>query len=75
MNNLEGFAKLILAAGVLIILVGAFLLLAAKLSGAGFKMPGDIFYRGKNFSFYFPIVTCLVISLLFSVLFNIFFRR
>ncbi|MDR1615746.1 MAG: DUF2905 domain-containing protein [Syntrophomonadaceae bacterium] len=75
MNNLEGLAKLILAAGVLIVFVGAFLLLAVKLSGGSFKLPGDIFYQGKNFSFYFPVVTCLVISLLLSLLFNIFFRR
>ncbi len=35
------------------------------------KLPGDISYQGENSSFYFPIVTCIVLSIVLTVLFNL----
>jgi len=42
--------------------------------GKGFRLPGDIFIQKGNFSFGFPIVTCIVISILLTIILN-FFRR
>jgi hypothetical protein len=35
-------------------------------------VPGDIFIKGKNFTFYFPVVTCLIFSVILSLIFFIF---
>ena len=50
------------------------LLLAPKIPFLG-RLPGDIHLRGKNWSFSFPIVTCIVISVVLTLLLNLFSRR
>ncbi len=40
-----------------------------------FRLPGDIVIRKGNFVFFFPIVTSLILSLIFTLIINIFFRR
>ena len=55
--------KLLVALGLLLVVVGAILLLGPKLPGLRLgRLPGDIVYRGRNTTFYFPIVTCLLLS-------------
>ncbi|HEY2363104.1 MAG TPA: DUF2905 domain-containing protein [Candidatus Angelobacter sp.] len=61
--------KALLVLGGVIILVGVMLLLAGKFNLPLGKLPGDIVYRGKNSVFYFPIVTCIVISVVLSLIF------
>ena len=61
--------KMLLLLGGVIILVGAVLLLAGKLNVPLGRLPGDITYRGKNTTVYFPIVTCIVISIVLSLIF------
>ena len=39
------------------------------------RLPGDIVYRSKNVTFYFPVVTCVLLSLLLTLLFSFFRRR
>jgi hypothetical protein len=51
--------------GLVIAAVGAIWLLAPYISWLG-KLPGDIAVEGKEFRFYFPIVTCIVVSLLLT---------
>jgi hypothetical protein len=63
---------LILIGGVLIF-IGALLTLGGKLPWLG-RLPGDIVIHRDNFTFYFPIVTSIVISVVLSLLF-MFFRR
>jgi len=53
------FGLVLVAAGVLVILAGR---LPIKLG----RLPGDIYIRGKGTSFYFPLTTCLLISLALS---------
>jgi hypothetical protein len=67
--------KLLLVLGGVIVLVGVVLLLAGRFNLPLGRLPGDIVYRGKNTVFYFPIVTCIVISVLLSLLFWIFGRH
>lgn len=42
--------------------------------GKGFRLPGDIFVQKGNFSFGFPVVTCIVLSIVLTILLNIFRR-
>jgi ribose/xylose/arabinose/galactoside ABC-type transport system permease subunit len=66
--------KMLLVLGGVIILVGAALLLSGRFNLPLGRLPGDIVYRGKNSVFYFPIVTCIVISVVLSLLFWLFGR-
>lgn len=75
MNNLENMAKILLITGAFILLAGFIMLILSKFTVTGFRLPGDIFYKGEKYSVYFPIVTCLVISFILTVLLNLFFRR
>ncbi len=59
--------KLLLVLGGVIVLVGAALMLAGRFNLPLGRLPGDITYRGKNTVFYFPIVTCIVISVVLSL--------
>jgi hypothetical protein len=61
--------KLLLVVGGVIILVGAGMLLAGRFNLPLGRLPGDIVYRGKNSVFYFPIVTCILISVVLSLIF------
>jgi hypothetical protein len=58
--------KLLIAAGGLLILIGAIVLLAGRANIPLGRLPGDISYRGKNTAFFFPITTCIVLSVLLS---------
>jgi len=66
--------KLLLVLGGVIVLVGAALLIAGRLNLPLGRLPGDIVYRGKNSVFYFPLTTCIVISVVLSLLFWLFGR-
>lgn len=74
MGPFEDFGKGLIILGLLIALVGLGLALLPKIPYLG-KLPGDIFIRKGNFSFYFPIVTCLFLSLLLSLLFSLILKR
>lgn len=68
--------KLLIILGVILIIAG--LLFIYKVPIPLGKLPGDIVIttpKGKNIQFYFPIVTCIILSILFSFLYFIFFDR
>jgi len=75
MTNFEGIAKLLIMAGLLLLLTGGALFVLSKFNIFGTRLPWDIFYRGEKVTFFFPIGTCLVISVILTVLLNLFFRR
>jgi hypothetical protein len=55
--------KMILILGVVLVVVGLVVMAGSKISFLGLgRLPGDIAYKGKNFSFYFPVVTCILLS-------------
>lgn len=60
--------KALLVLGGIIFLVGAVLLLAGRFNLPLGRLPGDIVYRGKNTAFYFPLTTCIVISVVLSLI-------
>lgn len=59
--------KLLILFGGVLVLVGIVVVLAGRANLPLGRLPGDIVYRGKNTSFYFPIMTCIVISVLLSL--------
>ncbi len=63
--------KLLILLGVFIILIGVLLLVGEKIPWIG-RLPGDIIVRKKNFTFYFPIVTSILISIILTLLFTLF---
>ena len=72
MDPLREVGKPLLVFGVVLLAVGAVLLLGARPGGLPFRLgrlPGDIVYQGRNTTFYFPIVTCLVLSLALTLIF------
>ena len=65
--------RLLILFGLALAAVGGLLVLAGKLPWLG-KLPGDIYYKGDHVTFYFPLVTCLLISVVLSLLFYLFRR-
>jgi hypothetical protein len=58
--------KMLIVFGGIMVLLGIVVVLAGRTSLPLGRLPGDIVYRGKNTTFYFPIVTCIVLSLALS---------
>jgi hypothetical protein len=76
-DPLRDLGRSLLIFGVLLVLVGAFFYFGAKPPFRLGKLPGDIVHRGEHSTFYFPIVTCLILSAALSLLCWLFsrFRR
>jgi hypothetical protein len=62
--------KTLIIIGILILILGLFWPLAKEIPFG--RLPGDISVKGEKYSFYFPIVTCIVISIIVSLFFKIF---
>ncbi len=71
--DLSGVGKVLLVVAALIALVGVVMILAGR--GLIPRLPGDIAIRRNNWSFYFPLGTSIVVSLILTVLLNLFLRR
>lgn len=69
--------KAFLSLGLLLAVIGGVLLIASRFGLPLGRLPGDISYRGKNVSFFFPIGTSILISVVLSVIFYLIsrFRR
>jgi uncharacterized protein YybS (DUF2232 family) len=65
--------KSLIIFGIIIALLGCILMLSGKLPWLG-RLPGDINIRRENFSFHFPLTTCIIISIIVSFLLYIFRR-
>jgi Protein of unknown function (DUF2905) len=77
MEPLRELGKLLLVFGALMLAAGALLVFGARLPFRLGRLPGDIAYHGRNTTFYFPIVTCLVLSVALTVILWLlsYFRR
>jgi hypothetical protein len=77
MEPLRELGRALLFFGALLILLGALLYFGNKFPLRLGKLPGDIVHRGEHTTFYFPIVTCLLLSAALSFLLWLFsnFRR
>ena len=70
MSNFEPFGKLLILGGVFIVVLGLLLTFWNRIPFLG-KLPGDIFLQKGNSQFFFPIVTSLVISAVFTIIINL----
>jgi hypothetical protein len=68
MDPLRELGRTLLFFGGLLVLVGVLLYLGGKLPFRLGRLPGDVVHRGEHTTFYFPIVTCLVLSAALSLL-------
>jgi uncharacterized membrane protein YidH (DUF202 family) len=67
-------ARMMIVAGLVLALVGFAVYAAGRWGGNSWRMPGDIVVQRKNFTFYFPVVTSIVVSVVLSLLFYLFRR-
>jgi hypothetical protein len=67
MDPFRELGKLLLVAGIVMAAVGALFLLGGRLPFRLGRLPGDIAYQGRHGSFYFPVVTCIVLSVAFTL--------
>jgi hypothetical protein len=70
---MTGLGKALIYFGLILVVVGVILSFAGKLPWLG-QLPGDISIQRERFSFYFPITTCILISVLITLVLY-FFRR
>jgi hypothetical protein len=68
---MHGLGKLIFFFGVVLVLVGGLLMVMPKIPFLG-RLPGDILIKRDHFSFYFPLTTCIVISVVLTLIFRLF---
>jgi hypothetical protein len=67
---MEGLGKVLLIVGGIIVILGLILVFSHHIPFLG-KLPGDIFVKKDGFSFYFPIVTLLILSILITIIVNV----
>ncbi|MEO0184401.1 MAG: DUF2905 domain-containing protein [candidate division WOR-3 bacterium] len=70
MTNL---GRIFILCGVIFVIVGSLFLFFPKIPI--FRLPGDIVLKKGNFLFYFPLLSCILISVILSLLFNFIFRK
>jgi hypothetical protein len=68
---MSDLGKMLIVFGVIMAVIGVVLLVAPKIPWLG-KLPGDITYHGKGFTFYFPLATCILLSLVLSLILYLF---
>ena len=73
-DGIQYIGKFLIILGMIIITVGGLFLLSGKISWLG-KLPGDIIVQKKNFTFYFPLATSIILSILVTVIFWLFGKR
>lgn len=73
MTDMKDFGIVLIVTGAVIVLAGIAFLLAGRIPWIG-HLPGDFHLRGKNGSFSFPLATCILISIVLTVLLNLISR-
>ena len=66
--------KSIITIGIVLVITGILMTVVGKIPGAG-KLPGDIFIKKENVSFYFPLTTCILLSILLSAIMYFFGKK
>lgn len=71
---MNDIAKLMIGIGISLLAIGVILLFLNKIPGFG-RLPGDILVKKENFTFYFPITTSILISVILSLIVYLFNRK
>ncbi|MGI6547798.1 MAG: DUF2905 domain-containing protein [Bacillota bacterium] len=71
--DLDGIGRLLIGIGVMIFLLGGLFLLLSKVPGLGWlgRLPGDIHIQRGGFSFFFPLTTCIVLSVMLTIIWQL----
>ncbi|HLD69675.1 MAG TPA: DUF2905 domain-containing protein [Candidatus Omnitrophota bacterium] len=67
-------AKFLIVLGLVFVGVGILVGIAGKMPGLG-RLPGDVYLRKGSFTFYFPLATSLVVSLILTLIVNLFWKK
>ena len=67
-------SKILIFFGLFIAFIGVVILIGQKIGIPFFKLPGDITIQKEKYSIFFPIVTCIVISILLTIFLNLIFK-
>lgn len=70
---MTGIGKILLIVGAIIIVIGLILVFSSHIPFLG-KLPGDIVIKKENFTFYFPIVTMIIVSVVLTIIINVILR-
>jgi len=73
-DGIQYIGRFLIILGIVVIAIGSLLLLAGKIPWIG-RLPGDIMVQKKNFTFYFPLATSILLSLLLTLIFWLLRRR
>lgn len=71
---MESMARFFVIGGVFMILIGGGIYIFSKFGIPLGHLPGDIYIKGENGSFYFPLTSCILISVILTIILNIIFR-
>ena len=74
MQGFDSFGKLLIMVGLILAAVGGVILLVGRVPFIG-RLPGDMYIQRKNFTFYFPLATSILLSIILTLLFSFFSRR
>jgi hypothetical protein len=67
MFDFSGIGKILIVIGLVIAGIGGLILLGGKIPWIG-RLPGDFYYKGKNFTFYFPLATSIIVSIILTII-------
>jgi hypothetical protein len=70
-KTMPAIGKMFIIMGILLVLVGIFLIFGDKIPFLG-RLPGDISIKREKFSFYFPITTCIIVSIILTIIASLF---
>lgn len=73
--SLDGLARLLISIGLVLLLAGFVLFFLSRLGWTDWRLPGDIYIRREQVSFFFPLTTMLLISLILTLVLNVLGRR
>ena len=71
---MQELGRVLVGLGCLAVVLGVVLVLAGRIPWLG-RLPGDILVRRGPVTFYFPLVTCVVLSVVLTIVVNLFWRR
>lgn len=74
LSNMETIARYLIIGGIILILIGGGIYLAAKFGIPLGHLPGDIRIEGENGSFYFPVTTSILVSVILTIVLNLISR-
>lgn len=63
--------KILIVMGIILVVIGGLFLFVDKIPYLG-RLPGDIYVKRERFSFYFPITTSIIISIILTIIFSLF---